>query len=207
MSKNFKQKKKVTVIDGKTEPRPKSIKILFVGVVLVLALFAVSLFILFVKQNSILSISHLNVTMGVGDYIGLNKDTDKLHMGTTFPGGRMYATVNVSSLERGYVYVTCSEGNEEEIMDWLYISNQGQEIKRGETITLLFEGRPGNLAEYGKYESMLHIYVIKNKKNSFVDALFIKGDFLKTADSIPPPTGGIGGKISISIVNQTSNNS
>ncbi|MGV8161786.1 MAG: hypothetical protein ACP5N2_00455 [Candidatus Nanoarchaeia archaeon] len=194
--------------NSKVLSKKRYLKFLILCVVVAIGLFFISMFMLFLKQNLILNKTDINVTIGVSDYIGLNKDTDKLHMGTSFPGGKMYVNMNITSLEEGYLFITFSGGNEREIGDWVYISKQGSQVIKGDIVELSFEGRPTVNASYGKYESTLHVYLVKREKLSWFERIYIEGELLNEIKEIPLNSDlGGDGKILISIlnVNESSN--
>ncbi|MFA6073355.1 MAG: hypothetical protein WC758_04545 [Candidatus Woesearchaeota archaeon] len=179
---------------------------LILGTIVIVLLFLCSLVFLLMQKSLILGQITINTTLGVSDYIGLNKDTDKLHFGTGFPGGRMAVLMNVSSSSSGYIYVTCDGGNEYQFTNWVYVKDQGMKVDVDEVATLNFEGRPPSNASFGKYESTMRIYILKKAKLSCFDKLFLKGDLIKSASDLQAVSANAGGgKIMLTIVNQTVN--
>lgn len=149
------------------------------GVLAVIFLILV-LFIVVINNESsnIIQYQELNATVKIGEYVGINLDTDKLHFGTVTKGGYGERGITINSDEDGYIYVT-SQGD---IGNWLYISNRSNLTVTENSSTIIhFFLVPEDNAKEGMHEDVVRFYILKEKPDSFADVL-LKGKPLKFAD-------------------------
>lgn len=152
----------------------------FIYGLLAMILLVLIFFILIINDESsnVIKYQELNATVKIGNYVGINLDTDKLHFGTVTKSGYGERGITINSDEDGYVYIT-SQGN---MANWLYISNKSNlTIVKNSSVTIEFFLVPKDNAKEGIYEGVVRFYILKEKPDSFVDIL-LKGKPLKFVD-------------------------
>ena len=137
-------------------------------------LYLVLLFVLFVfifvyvlinsLTNNIISSTSYDVVLNVGDYVGLNTDTDKIYFGTVPKGGYSYRELYLTSADEGVLFITVKG----EINDLIYLQYSIYRIGRNETISNLIYAKVPNDYKEGSYEAKLWVFVLK-RDNSFLN--------------------------------------
>lgn len=126
--------------------------------------------------NNIISSTSYDISLNVGDYVGLNTDTDKIYFGTIPKGGNSYREINVNSADEGFLYLTVQG----EISDVIYIQNPTGVIGKNETVFNLIIAKIPSHYKEGSYEAKLRVFVLK-KEDSFLN-LFLPGTKIRIFD-------------------------
>jgi hypothetical protein len=168
------------------------IVLISVFVVIALAMFLVYLF----YGNNILSVNELNATIGVDDYIGFNLDKDKLHFGTSMPGGTSMRELNLTSPANGFIYVTIDP----EFKNWAYVSMQNAHIDAG--VPTLFNVKlfVPESAKVGNYTFGMKVFILKRKAD-FIAKYFLQSTPISS--DLKSFEGEGSAKVSLEIVNSS----
>lgn len=143
---------------------------LFVFLALVL-FFCLIYFILKVYFTySVLDVRTIEYNVSVGDYVGLNLDSDKLNFGTVFPSGFSSRGLTLQSNVDGYVFIKSD-------FDWLLVDKQGIFVEKGSIVNLMFKVEAPHDAFFGDYQGVIYIYILKH--NNYLSSLFFdSGDLV-----------------------------
>lgn len=143
-----------------TKTKSNFVIILFaVFLLCVLSLFG-SIYIFYSAKNAVLGFEEYETEVIVGDYVGINVDTDKVYFGTVFPGSTSARTVYINTaLSEGKPFISI-EGN---ISDWIYADfiDETNTDGAGRNITVrLYSIIPENAAP-GRYMGVIRVYILK----------------------------------------------
>jgi hypothetical protein len=148
------------------------LKPLLVSLLCILVLFfALVSVIRLLVAGSVVSVSTVNATMNVSDYVGVITNKDKLHMGGIMPGGSSVRDLSIVSDTDGFVYVASGQRQ-----DWLYVSAQNKPVEAGAKMFLTFTAVPGRRAVLGDHEITLRVYVLKRKLPLLAERVLLKGE-------------------------------
>jgi hypothetical protein len=132
----------------------------------------VTLFMLFIYLSygdDVLSVTKINATINVDDYIGFNLDKDKLHFGTAFPGGKSMRELSIKSKESGYIYATVDSY----FKDWTFVSIQNEYIEKGTDVPFQITMFVPKNTPVGNYTFEIKIFVLE-KKADFITKSILK---------------------------------
>jgi len=146
--------------------RNKNLIIIVSIVVVLLVLVAITSFLAY---NNIQGYYEYEASVKVGDYVGINLDTDKIHFGTVFAGGHSKREVFVNTTTPGYVFLTVSGPMKNMIQTFDRFSN----VQEGEQKSFVLYAAPPHDSEDGVYNSTVHVYVLKHK--CALLEMFLKG--------------------------------
>lgn len=101
----------------------------------------------------------LKTNVIVGDYVGINVNSDALYFGTVFKGGYSEREFSIDNFEcRKCKVVIKADGDTK---DWIWVSNRSFTLKEGESIDLKAIVDIPRDAEFGNYTGNLKIYFWK----------------------------------------------
>ena len=93
----------------------------------------------------------------VGDYVGVNTDTDALWFGTVMPGEMGNRWININSTEQSKVVLEVSG----ELASWVSVSDNNFIVESGENKSIKVTALVLETAKYGDYAGKLNIYFRK----------------------------------------------
>lgn len=182
---------------GRFEFFKKRLNIILVLLTLLFIIFTLLLvYVYFSYGDDILSVTKLNATIGIDDYIGFNLDKDMLHFGTVFPGGKSTRDLSLSSEKKGYVYITVDDFFKE----WVRVSVQNEYIGAGETIPVQISVFVPENASLGNYSFGLNVYILEKKADVFTKRIIRSSPAVY--DSGKMDSAG-SGKITLEIANSS----
>lgn len=171
-------------------------KWLYVVLVVLLILSIGSYVFINALTSNIISSTSYDISLNVGNYVGLNTDTDKIYFGTVPKGGSSFREININSADAGFLYLTV-QGS---INNVIFIQSPTGAIGKNETVfNLIIAKIPSNYKE-GSYDAKLRVFVVK-KEDSFLN-MFLPGTKIRIFDGQIVNTNP---NIAIEIVNNRQN--
>lgn len=168
-------------------------------IILTLLFFIFALFMAYVYLSygdDVLSVTKLNATIGVDDYIGFNLDKDMLHFGTAFPGGKSMRELSLGSQREGYVYITVDDF----FKDWVRVSVQNERIDSGGTIPVQISVFVPENASLGNYSFGINLYILEKKADIFTKMIIRSSPAVYNAQNLEDIGSG---KVTLEIVNSS----
>ena len=131
--------------------------ILLLIIVSILAITVTSLFYSFYKVDYV---KEFNMSIIVGDHIGIDVSADELRFGMVPPGqGSATRNINVHNSKNYPLKVNVHKYGE--IKDWVSVSPQNFIIKENEDKQVSFDAKPPSETEYGNYTGKIRFYFLK----------------------------------------------
>lgn len=133
-------------------------KIIWLSVIVaILSITATSLFYSFYKVDYV---QEFNMSIIVGDHLGIDVSEDKLSFGMVPPGkGSATRQINIQNSKNYPLKVNVHKYGE--MKDWVSASPNSFVIRQNENKQVNFDARPPQGAEYGNYTGKVRFYFLK----------------------------------------------
>jgi len=186
------------IVENSNNNKSKNYK--FTRILLVLLIIATCITfvisgIILLMHPTVLALKEVNATLNITNHIGFNLNSDKLHFGSMFPGGKSVRSVDLISNADGYVYITVVNDSK----DWIYVYDQNFFVRNNSIVSLNFAAMPPIYLENGNYEVALKVYVLKKKPTIFTK-IFLEGKPVSLTSESYIPGSAV---ISLNITNST----
>lgn len=123
---------------------------LFIVVLLVIGIVSLAYTFLFASE-----IEEFDMYLTVGDYVGLNVDTDALYFGTIFPDGSGYRTLTLGN--DGFFSKRVKIDVTGELRDWVWTAENNFILDRNENKEITVHVSVPKDAEFGNYTGRLRM--------------------------------------------------
>ncbi len=116
-------------------------------IIAILLTIAATIFVYF----AVFDVAVLRFDFQVGDYAGINADTDMLHFGTGYPGSYLERHLTIKADEDAFIRIKST-------LDYVYPEKNSFVMYRGENKTIYLRVSIPDKAEKGLYEGKIAIF-------------------------------------------------